>query len=51
MELRRTAAGRTLMARIYQPAGVGSFPTILDLQGGAWNNKDRHAEEPNCPVR
>jgi acetyl esterase/lipase len=45
-ELRRTRAGRTLMARIYQPAGTGPFPVILDLHGGAWNNKDRHAEEP-----
>jgi acetyl esterase/lipase len=46
VELRRTAAGRTLMARIYQPAGTGPFPTVLDLHGGAWNAKDRHAEEP-----
>src|SRR6266705_1801688 len=45
-ELRRTRAGRTLMARIYQPAGAGPFPIVLDLHGGAWNNKDRHAEEP-----
>ena len=34
------------MARIYQPAGAGPFPTMLDLHGGAWNGKDRHAEEP-----
>jgi acetyl esterase/lipase len=34
------------MARIYQPAGTGPFPTVLDLHGGAWNAKDRHAEEP-----
>ncbi len=46
VEFRRTAAGRTLMARIYQPAGAGPFPTILDLHGGAWNAKDRRAEEP-----
>ena len=46
VEFRRTAAGRTLMARIYQPTGAGPFPTILDLHGGAWNAKDRHAEEP-----
>jgi len=45
-ELRRTRAGRTLMARIYQPKGAGPFPAVLDLHGGAWNNKDRHAEEP-----
>src|SRR5436309_15655073 len=46
VEFRRTAAGRTLMARIYQPNGPGPFPTMLDLHGGAWNAKDRHAEEP-----
>jgi len=46
VEFRRNSAGRMLMARIYQPAGPGPFPTILDLHGGAWNGKDRHAEEP-----
>jgi len=45
-EYRRTAAGRSLLARIYQPKGPGPFPTVLDLHGGAWNAKDRHAEEP-----
>jgi acetyl esterase/lipase len=46
VELRRNAAGRMLMARVYQPAGPGPFPTVLDLHGGAWNTKDRFAEEP-----
>jgi acetyl esterase len=46
VELRRNSAGRTLMARIYQPKGAGPFPTVLDLHGGAWNRKDRLAEEP-----
>ena len=46
VEVRRTPAGRLLMARVYQPIGVGPFPTVLDLHGGAWNAKDRHAEEP-----
>jgi acetyl esterase len=46
VDLRRTPAGRMLMARIYQPDGPGPFPTVLDLHGGAWNGKDRHAEEP-----
>ena len=45
-EFRRTAAGRQLLARIYQPQGPGPFPTLLDLHGGAWNNKDRFANEP-----
>jgi acetyl esterase/lipase len=44
-EYRRTAGGRTLMARIYQPKGPGPFPALVDLHGGAWNNKDRFANE------
>jgi acetyl esterase len=46
VEFRRTQAGRTLMARVYQPQGAGPFPILLDLHGGAWNNKDRFANEP-----
>src|SRR5262249_40643186 len=46
VELRRNSAGRMLMARIYQPKEPGPFPTVLDLHGGAWNRKDRFAEEP-----
>src|SRR5256712_5178777 len=46
VEVRRTPAGRQLMARIYQPQGTGPFPTVLDLHGGAWRRKDRLAEEP-----
>src|SRR5580698_6237996 len=46
VEYRRNNAGRVLMARIYQPKGQGPFPTVLDLHGGAWNNKNRSAEEP-----
>jgi acetyl esterase len=42
VEFRRTPA-RPLMARIYQPQGDGPFPALLDLHGGAWNNKDRTA--------
>lgn len=43
---RVNAGGRALLARIYQPTGGGPFPTVLDLHGGAWNTKDRRAEEP-----
>jgi acetyl esterase len=43
---RRNAAGRQLMARVYQPEGAGPFPMALDLHGGAWTRKDRSAEEP-----
>src|SRR5262245_12589047 len=46
VEFRKNSAGRTLMARIYQPKGSGPFPTVLDLHGGAWNAKNRTAEEP-----
>jgi len=49
---RHTAKGRQLMARIYQPKALGPspsssgpFPVLLDLHGGAWNNKDRFANE------
>jgi acetyl esterase len=46
VDMRRNQAGRMLKARVYQPVGAGPFPTILDLHGGAWNAKDRFAEEP-----
>jgi acetyl esterase/lipase len=46
VELRRNSAGRMLMARIYQPKQPGPLPTVLDLHGGAWNGKNRLAEEP-----
>ncbi|OGA52213.1 MAG: hypothetical protein A3F74_01965 [Betaproteobacteria bacterium RIFCSPLOWO2_12_FULL_62_58] len=42
----RRAPARTLMARVYQPRGAGPFPTLLDLHGGAWNDKDRLANAP-----
>ena len=51
VELRRNAAGRMLMARIYQPKGAGLFPTVLDLHGGAWNRKNRFAEEPEAKAQ
>jgi acetyl esterase/lipase len=41
-EFRRTPT-RILSARVYQPEGDGLFPVLLDLHGGAWNNKDRTA--------
>jgi acetyl esterase/lipase len=47
---RRTAKGRQLMARIYKPVSPPSrqeaLPVLLDLHGGAWNRKDRTANEP-----
>jgi acetyl esterase/lipase len=35
-----------LKARIYQPQGAGPFPTLLDVHGGAWHDKDRFANVP-----
>jgi acetyl esterase/lipase len=29
------------LARLYQPAGSGPFPAIVQIHGGAWNTKDR----------
>ena len=46
LEYRRTAKGRALLARVYQPSGSGPFPVVLSLHGGAWNAKDRSAEDP-----
>ena len=46
VDMRRNAAGRMLKARVYRPNGAGPFPAVLDLHGGAWNAKDRFAEEP-----
>jgi acetyl esterase/lipase len=33
--------GKDRKARLYQPAGTGPFPAVLQVHGGAWNNKDR----------
>src|SRR5262245_13065611 len=46
VDFRKNAAGRMLKARVYRPNGPGPFPALLDLHGGAWNAKDRFAEEP-----
>jgi acetyl esterase len=34
-------AGKPWLVRIYQPKGMGPFPTIVDVHGGAWHNGDR----------
>jgi acetyl esterase/lipase len=34
-------AGKAWLARIYKPKGSGSFPSIVDVHGGAWHNGDR----------
>lgn len=35
------SGGKDRLARLYQPAGTGPFPAIVQVHGGAWNNKDR----------
>jgi acetyl esterase len=35
------SGGKERLARLYQPAGAGPFPAVLQVHGGAWNNKDR----------
>src|SRR5215813_10661648 len=35
------SGGKERLARLYQPAGNGPFPAVLQVHGGAWNNKDR----------
>ncbi len=42
----RNTGKRKLIARIYQPQGLGPFPVLVDLHGGAWSRKDRYANEP-----
>jgi acetyl esterase/lipase len=32
---------REFLARMYQPAGPGPFPTVVDVHGGAWHIGDR----------
>jgi acetyl esterase len=35
------SGGKERLARLYQPAGTGPFPAVLQVHGGAWTNKDR----------
>jgi acetyl esterase/lipase len=44
-DFRRAPGGRALKARVYRPKGDGPFPVLLDLHGGAWNEKNRLANE------
>lgn len=36
--------GKPLLARVYKPRGIGPFPLIIDLHGGAWCKKDRTSD-------
>jgi|SRR5882672_9658565 len=46
VDFRKAPGGRALKARVYQPQAAGPFPMLLDLHGGAWNDKDRFANVP-----
>ncbi len=35
------SGGKDRLARLYQPAGTGPFPAVLQVHGGAWNDKNR----------
>jgi acetyl esterase len=37
--------GEPWLARIYRPRGAGTFPSIIDVHGGAWHNGDRTNNE------
>jgi acetyl esterase len=37
----RRDGNKNFLARLYQPAGSGPFPAVLQVHGGAWNAKDR----------
>ncbi len=37
----QSSGGTPQLARLYQPAGSGPFPAVLQVHGGAWNGKDR----------
>ena len=38
---RANSGDKVRLARLYQPAGTGPFPAVLQVHGGAWNNKER----------
>src|SRR5579864_2464782 len=37
--------GQPWLARIYQPKGAGTCPSLIDVHGGAWHNGDRTNNE------
>src|SRR4051812_38550121 len=42
----RREGGEAWLARVYRPCGAGSFPTLLDVHGGAWSMGDRLNDAP-----
>ena len=41
LEYLRPAGAAPLLARHYRPQGVGPFPSVLEVHGGAWTSGDR----------
>src|SRR2546430_10443869 len=38
--------GKPLLARLYRPIGVGPFPALIEVHGGAWASGDRLNNAP-----
>jgi len=38
----RTVDGEVLLAKLYRPPGVGPFPAVVGVHGGAWTSGDRN---------
>ena len=41
----RTDGNESWIVRLYQPQGIGPFPAMLDVHGGAWNRGERASDE------
>jgi acetyl esterase len=41
LEYLRPQDGAPLLARYYRPEGIGPFPAVLEVHGGAWTSGDR----------
>lgn len=37
----RSRDGKPLLARLYRPRGIGPFPAVVEVHGGAWIGNDR----------
>ena len=42
----RNIGTKALLARIYRPIGIGPFPAIIEVHGGAWTSNDRTTNTP-----
>jgi acetyl esterase/lipase len=42
----RKVDGEALLAKLYRPHGVGPFPAVVGVHGGAWTSGDRNNNQP-----